>query len=160
MKLEKLLRKTKKAAAGFTLIELMIVIAIIGILAAVAIPNFLKARDKAQFSRCVETLSGMKVAEEMYMTDWSEYSVDLPQIAPYMIAGCNVSDGTGCSAGVQDALDANCDNGDYDRTGSAFTFTLTGESKDQTACPICVTPAGYTPTNYKLCDQGWAQSCP
>ena len=47
---------TPKNSRGFTLIELMIVIAIIGILAAIAIPNFIKSRDKAKVAQAVAEL--------------------------------------------------------------------------------------------------------
>ena len=45
-------RKTN-GRAGFTLVEIMIVVAIIGLLAAIAIPNFVKARTASQKSACV-----------------------------------------------------------------------------------------------------------
>ncbi len=43
--------------AGFTLVEIMIVVAIIGLLAAVAIPNFVSVRAKAQAGACINNLS-------------------------------------------------------------------------------------------------------
>jgi prepilin-type N-terminal cleavage/methylation domain-containing protein len=62
----KLARKNRR---GFTLIELMIVIAIIGILAAIAIPNFSKARRQARLKACVSNMRTIEGAIEMYEMD-------------------------------------------------------------------------------------------
>jgi len=56
---------------GFTLIELMIVIAIIAILAAILVPNFLKARAQGQLAACESNLKNIATALEMYATDFS-----------------------------------------------------------------------------------------
>ncbi|MDX1810492.1 MAG: pilin, partial [Gammaproteobacteria bacterium] len=56
---------TKKAQKGFTLIELMIVIAIVGILAAVAVPMYSDYTNKAKFSEVMAAAGPIKTAIEM-----------------------------------------------------------------------------------------------
>ena len=55
--------------AGFTLIELMIVIAIIAILAAILVPNFIRARAQGQLTACKSNLKNLATSLEMYSTD-------------------------------------------------------------------------------------------
>ena len=54
----------KKAMKGFTLVEIMIVVAIIAILAAVAIPNFVRYRKTSQMNACISNLKQIQAAVE------------------------------------------------------------------------------------------------
>ena len=66
------LRKQKNQK-GFTLIELMIVIAIIGILAAIAIPQFSKYRAKSYNAASLSDSKNLKTDLEGYYAEWDEY---------------------------------------------------------------------------------------
>jgi prepilin-type N-terminal cleavage/methylation domain-containing protein len=57
--------KTNRTS-GFTLVEIMIVVAIIGLLAAIAIPNFVKARTTAQKNACINNLRQIDGAKEQW----------------------------------------------------------------------------------------------
>ena len=72
--MRRLINKSKK---GFTLIELMIVVAIIGILAAIAIPNFLRFQLKSKTSEAKVNLAAIRTAEESYLAEFGNY-VDTP----------------------------------------------------------------------------------
>src|SRR3954467_7470877 len=52
--------------SGFTLVEIMIVVAIIGLLAAIAIPNFVKARGTAQKNACIKNLKQIDGAKQQW----------------------------------------------------------------------------------------------
>jgi prepilin-type N-terminal cleavage/methylation domain-containing protein len=61
---------------AFTLIELLIVVAIIAILAAIAVPNFLEAQTRAKVSRAKTDLRTISVAVESYAVDHNKYPPD------------------------------------------------------------------------------------
>ena len=61
-----MLQKLNKNRGGFTLVEIMIVVAIIALLAAIAVPNFLRARKRSQATRMLEDLRVIDSAIDQY----------------------------------------------------------------------------------------------
>src|SRR3982751_2581011 len=81
-----MLNKINKRRGGFTLVEIMIVVAIIALLAAIAVPGFLRARKRSQASRILNDLRLIDSAVDQYaietnkasgaavaITDWTNY---------------------------------------------------------------------------------------
>ena len=77
----------KSLKSGFTLVEIMIVVAIIGLLAAIAIPNFVRARTTAQMNACINNLRQIDGAKQQWALESKASGTTAPsdvQIGPYL----------------------------------------------------------------------------
>lgn len=72
-------RFTLKSRRGFTLIEIMIVVLIIAVLLAIAIPNFMKARDTSRTKACVANLRQIDTAKMQWAMDTKATGADVPE---------------------------------------------------------------------------------
>jgi prepilin-type N-terminal cleavage/methylation domain-containing protein len=70
----------KLSVAGFSLVELMVVVAIIGILAAVAIPNFNKFQRRARAAETKSNLGALYDTEKSFLGEWEDYSDSLAAV--------------------------------------------------------------------------------
>ncbi len=88
-----MLNKFNKRRGGFTLVEIMIVVAIIALLAAIAVPGFLRARKRSQARRIINDLRLIDSAVDQYAIETNKKSGDAVAIADwtnYLKKGTNL----------------------------------------------------------------------
>ena len=93
-----MLQKLNTRRGGFTLVEIMIVVAIIALLAAIAVPNFLRARKRSQATRVLEDLRMIDSAIDQYAIETNKTSgapVAWDDVKAYLKTGSALYNSTG-----------------------------------------------------------------
>ena len=140
----------RHGAPGFTLVELLIVVAIIGIISAVALPNLLNAVDKAKQKRTMADQRGICTAIEAYATDNAVYPQNQstwasikPHLNPHFIR--EPPDGDGWNNGWDVVTSAT--GSDYSLSSFGKDGVLSSRSGGPTTefdCDIVFSNGGFT----------------
>jgi prepilin-type N-terminal cleavage/methylation domain-containing protein len=119
---------TRRNVCAFTLVEIMIVVLIIGILLAIAVPNFLQARESSRAKACIGNLKEIDTAKQEWLMDNKAAVFTSIEVTP---TATSVS-GSGQNLSTYLRTVPRCPESGYYETGNASQL------------PVCVTAGGGT----------------
>jgi len=136
----------RKRQKGFSLIELLIVVAIILIIAAIAIPNLLRARMAANEASAVASLRTINTALITYDSSYNMYPTSLSDLA-------DVTSGTAPTSTSADLLDPILGSAAPQKSGYSFVYAATGSNNVTYTLNASPTVANQTGTRFFFTDQ-------
>jgi len=127
---------------GFTIIELMVVVVIIGILTAIAIPNFIKMVDKAKTASLIANMHTAQVAAELFASDRSmlEYPPNVNSLKPNLPNNF-VNPFNKLDTAIADRPANIVGAVEYHTTAPYNCYTITGIGKDTNGIYLTLTPS-------------------
>lgn len=170
-------REGRRNGAGFTLIELMIVIVIIGILAAILIPSFINALDRSRYRSCLSGMAGVKTAMEVLRTETAINN-------PTCVNGATLNDclaeeligeiggAWAVAADLEGRIDRSCNAWGAGRNDVPWTiagilatsqseYTIKGAMQGCFHCSdICISETDYAPDKVEVALRELAVVCP
>ena len=102
-----MLQKPKDKSGGFTLVEIMIVVAIIALLAAIAVPNFLRSRKRSQATAILEELRLIEGAKDQYAIENNKpgtFALVWADLLPYFKPGTRLYNSTSSTDILQNTI--------------------------------------------------------